>query len=135
MGLENFVLNCEKDNEELRKDVNYYKNKASRLKKENQELKEQNKKEFADYIKFKKEQYDEYLEKVNKLIKENQKLKKKHEITKKIARDWEAECTKKENQQKKFIKYLEDEIKLGAFPKCVYNIVLQKYKSIIGDDK
>lgn len=46
------------------------------LEKENQELKEQNKKEFADYIKFKKEQHDEYLEKINKLIKENQELKK-----------------------------------------------------------
>lgn len=41
--------------------------------KENQELKEQSKKEFADYIKFKKEQYDEYLEKINKLIKEIKK--------------------------------------------------------------
>ena len=47
-----------------------------RQKKEKQELKEKNEKEFADFIKLKKEQYDEYLEKANKLIKENQKLKK-----------------------------------------------------------
>lgn len=38
MGLTNFILTCEKDNEELRKDINYYKNMVSRLKKENQEL-------------------------------------------------------------------------------------------------
>lgn len=41
MGLNNFILTCEKDNEELRKDINYYKNMTSRLKKENQELKKQ----------------------------------------------------------------------------------------------
>lgn len=40
MGLNNFILTCEKDNEELRKDINYYNNMTSRLKKENQELKE-----------------------------------------------------------------------------------------------
>lgn len=34
MGLTNFILTCEKDNEELRKDINYYKNMTSRLKKE-----------------------------------------------------------------------------------------------------
>lgn len=26
MGLNNFILTCEKDNEELRKDINYYNN-------------------------------------------------------------------------------------------------------------
>lgn len=41
MGLENFILTCEKDNESLRKDINYYKNYNKRLKKENQQLKEQ----------------------------------------------------------------------------------------------
>ncbi len=41
MGLNNFILTCKKDNEELRKDINYYKNMTSRLKKENQELKSQ----------------------------------------------------------------------------------------------
>lgn len=38
MGLNDFILTCEKDNKELREDVNYYKNMVSRLKKENQEL-------------------------------------------------------------------------------------------------
>ena len=41
MSLENFILTCEKDNEQLRKDVDYYKNYNKRLKKENQQLKKQ----------------------------------------------------------------------------------------------
>lgn len=41
MGLNNFILTCEKDNGELRKDINYYNNMTSRLKKENQKLKKQ----------------------------------------------------------------------------------------------
>lgn len=45
------------------------------LQQENKQLKEQNEKEFADYIKFKQEQYDEYLDKTNKLIKERQHYK------------------------------------------------------------
>ena len=40
MSLENFILTCEKDNEQLRKDIDYYKNYNKRLKKENQQLKE-----------------------------------------------------------------------------------------------
>lgn len=32
MGLENFILACEKDNEQLRKDIDYYKNCNKRLK-------------------------------------------------------------------------------------------------------
>lgn len=46
-----------------------------------------------------------------------------------------SELDKKENQQKEFIEYLENEIRIGTFPKCVDNIILQKYKEIIGDDK
>lgn len=40
MGLTNFILTCEKDNDELRKGLNYYKNYTNRLKKENKQLKE-----------------------------------------------------------------------------------------------
>ncbi len=117
----NFNSHIGKGTIEMSKEYyNLLEEKMARLINENQELKEQNKKEFADYIKFKKEQYDEYLEKVNKLIKEKQELKKKHEITKKIARDWAAECTLLFNHNK--------EMK-------VYKEVLQKYKEIIGDDK
>lgn len=103
-------------------------NESIDIQKENQELKEQNKKEFADYIKFKKEQYDEYLEKINKLIKENQELKKQLENNSKINvadHKYASTCEDKviilENQQKEFIKYLE-----------------KRYKdvtSVIGDDK
>ena len=31
MGLNNFILECEKDNKNLRKDIEYYKNKANRV--------------------------------------------------------------------------------------------------------
>lgn len=92
-------------------------NESIDIQRENQELKEQNKKEFADYIKFKKEQHDEYLEKVNKLIKEKQELKKQLENNLKINvadHKYASECEDKvivlETQQKEFIKYLEDEI-------------------------
>ena len=40
MGLNDFILNCEKDNKELRKNIEYYKNKNQRLEQENQQLKE-----------------------------------------------------------------------------------------------
>lgn len=40
MGLNDFILNCEKDNKELRKNIEYYKNKNQRLEKENQRYKE-----------------------------------------------------------------------------------------------
>ena len=86
MGLTNFILTCEKDNEELRKDINYYKNMTSRLKKENQELKKQleerisessyfdmitdenisnknQQKEFIEYLENEIKEYDEVVEK------------------------------------------------------------------------
>ena len=39
MGLTNFILECEKDNEQLRNDINYYKNFNKRLQQENKQLK------------------------------------------------------------------------------------------------
>lgn len=134
-------------------------NESIDIQRENQELKEQNKKEFADYIKFKKEQYDEYLEKINKLIKENQELKKQLENNSKINvsdHKYASTCEDKviilETQQKEFIKYLEDEKdRLARECSNIYedslghtrlvnadifdevNEILQKYKSIIGD--
>ena len=92
--------------------------RLEQLQQENQELKEQNKKEFADYIKFKKEQHDEYLEKINKLIKEKQELKTQLEdmtLCRDIASGHRQEVQDREvillTQQKEFIKYLEDKIK------------------------
>lgn len=112
MGLTNFILTCEKDNEELKRDINYYKNKASRLEKENQELKKQ--------------------------IEETDR---KLFLTKNELDMREKTIDNKLNQQKEFIKYLEDEIN-----KCQSNIFadgvkygfqlsLSKYKEIIGNDK
>lgn len=53
---------------------------------ENQQLKEQNKLEFNDYLKFRKEQEDRHLEETNKLIKEKcrlkQQLKQRDEVIK-----------------------------------------------------
>lgn len=40
MGLNDFILNCERDNKELRKDIEYYKNKNQRLQQENRKYKE-----------------------------------------------------------------------------------------------
>ncbi len=40
MGLNDFILNCEKNNKKLEKDIEYYKNKSQRLQQEKQELKQ-----------------------------------------------------------------------------------------------
>lgn len=122
MGLNDFILTCEKDNKKLREDVNYYKNMASRLKKKNQEL---------------KKHLDDANEKILLLQASEPMLNYKKAL--------------EEIQQKEFIKYLEDLIKfyknrdsymvadiLGSYD--LNNIelelleeILQKYKSIIGD--
>lgn len=132
MGLTNFILTCEKDNEELRKDINYYKNMASRLKKENQELKEKLEKYKA----------------TNKVL--------SHELTKDkvLQQDYLTTCCgipigdipKLLTQQKEFIKWLENGIekvkntefldeRIQRAGLIAYNRCLQKYKKIIGDDR
>ena len=40
MSLDNFILECEKDNEKLRKEIEYYKNQNKRLKQENNQLRD-----------------------------------------------------------------------------------------------
>ena len=126
MGLNDFILTCEKDNKELREDVTYYKNMVSRLKKENEELKKQLKPDY--YVKGLEETLKEYQQEMNKVT----------------------------IQQEEFIKYLEDEIKedkdnleklceLYKIPKennSAYKFaysyikkieeILQKYKETIG---
>lgn len=82
MGLNDFILNCERDNKELRKDIEYYKNKNQRLQQENQELKKQ-------------------LEKCSKI----------NIADHKYASKCEDKVITMENQQKEFIEYLEDRIK------------------------
>lgn len=88
------------------------------LQQENKQLKEQNEKEFADYTKFKQEQYNEYLEKTNKLIIEKQQLKKEieHLETKLLAVQQQFDmAVSLENKKQHIIdeleKWLEDEIK------------------------
>ena len=39
MGLENFILTCEKDNKELRYDLSYYKSYSKRLEEKNEKYK------------------------------------------------------------------------------------------------
>ena len=41
MSLNNFILECERTNRELTKNLNYYKNRSNRLLFENEQLKEQ----------------------------------------------------------------------------------------------
>lgn len=107
MGLNNFILTCEKDNEELRKDINYYKNMTSGLKKENQELKKQLE-ENTDY----------YCKASN------------------IKRERAKRIIELKTQQKEFIKYLKDMLddENDIFSVVRVKDVLQKYKEIIGED-
>lgn len=133
MGLENFILTCEKDNEELRKDVNYYKNMASRLKKENEKLKKQLEKDKNKYIK-----------KVNNFLAEDVEPDPEDLYMAELEQR-AMDCELMEMQQKEFIKYLEDEInsiscskslKLSGFDVesivDLYKGILQKYKEITG---
>ena len=82
---------------------------------------------------------------VDRLQQENQELKKQLEnkyekvgtLTSELLYE---ENTKLINQQKKFIKYLEDEIKLQEEINDIvlatgFEEILQKYKETIGDDK
>lgn len=134
MGLNNFILTCEKDNEELRKDIKYYKNMTSRLKKEKQELSKENQKlkqkyinAVADYEKtrFEKEQLKKQLE-------------DKTEDYKRMKDNFDSKVdvlTKIETQQKEFINYLEKEIvdcKVGSGQQYYAQEHLKMFKEIIG---
>lgn len=98
------------------------------LQQENKQLKEQNEREFADYTKFKQEQYDEYLEKSNKLIKEKQHYK--HIIDE--LEKWLKETKLKEFEKvygKRYGKvYTQAEI-------IVFNMILNKLQELKGSDK
>ncbi len=82
------------------------------------------------------------------LIEENQELKKQLEENQNplkgifaqvnddtLLRDcgnMNAEINELKNQQKEFINYLEEEIKIGTFLQPALKMILQKYKEIIG---
>ncbi len=160
MGLNNFILTCEKDNEELRKDLEYYRNQNARLKKQNQELKSQLKgtthcydeeehkrlSEQLELLTSKLDEYDLIVDERNQLKKQLEEYKDKinwyenFEVNKTI----DKLRLKHNTQQKEFISLLEDEIKhlehsryvsfneFGEHKLMFYKEVLQKYKSIIG---
>lgn len=88
------------------------------------------------------------LQQENKQLKANwNKLKKRLTTYQILHRDCKVDNLKniskieeKETQQKEFIKYLEDEIKLQEEINDIvlatgFEEILQKYRSIIGDDK
>lgn len=108
--------------------------------------------------------FDMASEEFTSLLKENQELKKQLEKYKRklmiatkmeineidkntfVGMDYfQDKCINYENQQKKFMKYLEDEIKLEiqresvgcetTNKRCILEEILQKYKEIIGSDK
>lgn len=84
--------------------------------------------------------YGENARCIDLLIKENQELKKQLEEIEKCLKDMyhinienDKELEKLKTQQKGFINFLEDNYK--ETQDIWYIKVLQKYKSIIGDDK
>lgn len=119
MGLKDFILNCERYNKELRKDIEYYKNKNQRLQQKNEELK--------------KQLSNDHQIKMKRLQQQNRKLKQQLSNSHQIK-----------NQQKEFIEWLESN--LEALEMCdreliltnnkkeikAYKEVLSKYKKIIG---
>lgn len=124
MGLANFILECEKDNEQLRNDINYYKNFNKRLQKENKELKKQ------------LEEKQNPLKGIFAQVNDDTLLRD--------CGNMNAEINELKNQQKEFIEYLESEIKylkivpLGCKTGYLdgkehsYIEILSKYKEIIG---
>ena len=118
MGLKDFILNCERYNKELRKDIEYYKNKNQRLQQENEESK--------------KQLSNDHQIKMKRLQQQNRKLKQQL-----------SNSHQMKNQQKEFIEWLEQNIEneeycyLAQNPnercrKDVFEEALSKYKEIVG---
>ena len=79
MGLENFILTCEKDNEKLRYDLSYYKSYSKRLKEKNEKYKKVigNISEFINeyrkhrnIFKWNEQDYIDVIDKIDYLLKE-----------------------------------------------------------------
>lgn len=111
------------------------------LLKENQQLKQKYENAVADYEKteFEKEQLNSLVnscqEKIRQLKKQlEDKYEKVGTLTGELLYE---ENTKLINQQKEFVKYLEDESKEvyrdGGLRQNIFRQILQKYKEIIGD--
>lgn len=138
MGLNNFILTCERESKELKKDLEYYKNQNARLKKQ---------------LLITENGFKASTDELCEYAKENQELKSQlEEINKMIEKCGFVNIEQVMlnycgllSQQKEFIKYLEDLIKLKSLnATCMFEYndtvlplkeILQKYRSIIGDDE
>ena len=101
-------------------------------------------KEESEELKKQLEEYKLITIDYQELEARNQELKKQLEEKENIACNWKDNCLenagkieKLENQQKEFIEYLENMLddENDIFSVVRVKDVLQKYKSIIGDDK
>lgn len=88
-------------------------------------------------IEMSNEYYNLLEEKMARLINENQELKKQLKPNYYVKglegtlKEYQQEMNNVANQQKEFIKYLEDEIENSTFLKPSLKMILLKYKSII----
>lgn len=127
MGLNNFILTCEKDNEELRKDLEYYKNQNARLKKQNQELKSQLKgtthcydeeehKKLSEQLELlisKLDEYDLIVDERNQLKKQLKNMTDNYCNASKLKHERASKIVEMNNQQKKLKEQLENSIKVN----------------------
>lgn len=142
----NFNSHIEKGTIEMSNEYyNLLEEKMARLINQNQELKKKYENAVSDYetTMFKKEQLNSL---VNSCQKEIRQLKKQLENYKKLGfKHLQDKNNNLETQQKEFIKYLEtwkeneEYCYLASSPidrcrKDIYEEILQKYKSIIGDN-
>lgn len=132
MSLDNFILECEKDNKELEDTIKVLKNKIQRLTRENEELKSQLRGtthcfDEEEHNKLKEEitnlskDVDMWNAKYNDMFDENRELKKqlkncycnRTDCSGRIkdSKVYDSLVQKVETQQKEFINYLEKEIK------------------------
>ena len=79
MGLENFILTCEKDNEKLRYDLSYYKSYSKILKEKNEKYKKvignvsefiNEYKKHRNAFKWNEQDYIDVIDKIDELLKE-----------------------------------------------------------------
>lgn len=131
--VQGYVEMIEKENQELNLELSGYR-QAILNNKEMLGLKEQN-----DKL---KKQLEDYIKSNMKLKEELSNKRKEYQDTYKDVR---IEIKEYKTQQKEFIKYLEDEIEACELTSDlifnhnkkmkIYKEILQKYKSITGDDK
>ena len=140
MGLTNFILECEKDNEQLRNDINYCKNFNKRLQKENQELKKQLEylrgSEYLNQLRFERDMLQNVVDNGEVSKEDKQFIDMTHRNTELLE------------QQKEFIEYMnktieelecddvDDEEMKGYLIQRIntFKEILSKFKKIIGSD-